>query len=161
MDYPIAVLEKARRLEQLLLRIAAGEPLDQVNEALGFDLDREQLARCQARYEAGGRKWEALIDGRHGHARKATSEIREWLYARKEEDEYLRSTQLVEEVEKKYGVLLSAGHINYLLRKRGLTAPTGRPYKRPPPTEDAADVADAPSELVDNAGLFFPGSRKG
>ncbi|MEE8392482.1 MAG: hypothetical protein V3S14_17010 [Anaerolineae bacterium] len=62
MDYPPAMLEKAQRLEQLLLRVASGEALDQANEALGFDLDQRRLARCQAKYKAGGRTWEALID---------------------------------------------------------------------------------------------------
>ena len=68
MEYPTAVLEKAKRLEQLLHRVAAGEALDAVNEALGFDLDQEQLVRAQAKYEAKGCRWEALIDGRYGHA---------------------------------------------------------------------------------------------
>ena len=39
MDYPEAVLKKAQRLEQLLLRAAAGELLDELNKELGFDLD--------------------------------------------------------------------------------------------------------------------------
>jgi hypothetical protein len=87
MDYPTAVLEKAERLEQLLQRVAAGEPLDEVNEALGLNLDERQLVRAQAKYEAGGWRWEALIDGRYGHAQKVHSGIREWLYTRKERDE--------------------------------------------------------------------------
>ena len=37
MDYPDAVLDKAKRLEQLLLRVAAGEPLAELNAELGFD----------------------------------------------------------------------------------------------------------------------------
>jgi len=44
MDYPAAVLDKAQRLEQLLLRVAAGEPLGAVNGALGLGLDQDQLA---------------------------------------------------------------------------------------------------------------------
>jgi hypothetical protein len=84
MNYPRAVLEKAKRLEQLLHRVAAGESLAEVNEALGFDLDQEQLTRAQTRYESGGRTLEALIDGRFGHPQKIHSGIREWLYARKE-----------------------------------------------------------------------------
>ena len=160
MDYPPAVLEKAQRLEQLLQRVAAGEPLDEANEALGFSLDQRQLARWQAKYEAGGCRWEALLDGRHGHPRKAHSALREWLYTRKEEDEEMRAPQLATEVEGKFDVELSAGHINYLLRKRGLSAPPGRPYKRRPPAEEATAAPAAPSESVDNAGIFFPRSRE-
>jgi transposase len=156
MEYPAALLEKAQRLEQLLHRVTAGESLDEANEALGFSLDQRQLARWQAKYEAGGRQWEALIDGRQGHPRTASSAVREWLYARKEEDEELRAPHLAIEIMEQFGVELSAGHINYLLRKRGLSAPTGRPYKKQPPAQDAPATPPAPGESVDNAGLFFP-----
>lgn len=159
MDYPKAVLEKAQRLERLLLRVAAGESLDKLNEELGFDLDEDELARQQTKYEHGGRTWEAVIDGRHGHAHKVHSGVREYLYARKKEDDSLRAPQLVEEVEKKFGIEVSAGHINYLLRKRGLTAPPGRPSKKPEPDEEAA--TEVPNESVDNTGVFFPGGSEG
>ena len=79
MEDPQAVVEKAKRLEQLLQRVAAGEPLAEMNEALGFNLDKKQLAKAQAKYEAGGSQWEALVDGRYGHAQKIHSGIREWL----------------------------------------------------------------------------------
>jgi transposase len=161
MDYPKAVLEKAKRLEQLLHRVAAGEPLDEVNEALGYDLDEEQLARAQVKYEARGCTWEALIDGRFGHAQKVHSGIREWLYTRKERDEDVRAPQLAREIKEKFGVAVDPGHVNYLLRKRGLTAPPGRPYKEKPAGEGAQNVAPAPSESIDNAGIFFPGGREG
>jgi transposase len=161
MDYPKAVMEKAKYLEQLLRRVAASEPLAEVNEALGFDLDREQLARAQAKYEAGERTWEALLDGRFGHAQKIHSGIREWLYARKEKDEDVRAPQLAREIKEKFGVEVDPGHINYLLRKRGLTAPPGRPYKERPAGKEATDVATAPSESTDNAGIFFPGGGEG
>lgn len=159
MGYPSAVLEKAQRLEQLLQRVAAGELLEGANEALGFTLDQHQLARWQAKYEAGGRTRKALIDGRHGHPRKAHSELREWLYARKEDDEELRAPQLADEIEDKFDVRISDGHVNYLLRKRALSAPPGRPPQKQCPAEEE-DTA-APSESVENAGLFFPRSGEG
>jgi hypothetical protein len=159
MNYPVAVLEKAKRLEQLLLRVAAGEPLEALNVELGFELDAAALARQQEKYEAGGRTWQAVIDGRHGHTQKVHSGIRAYLYARKEEDASLRAPQLVDEVVEKFGVSVSTGHINYLLRKRELTAPQGRPHKQPPAAEEPAP-ADPP-ETTENAGLFFPRSREG
>jgi acyl carrier protein len=148
MDYPEAVLTKAQRLEQLLLRVAAGELLDELNEELGFDLDEDELARQQTKYENGGRTWEAVIDGRHGHAHKIHSGVREYLYARKKKDDSLRAPQLAGEVEAKFGIEVSAGHINYLLRKHGLTALPGRPYRKPESDEEAL------AEAHDNAGLF-------
>lgn len=155
MDYPSAVLEKAQRLEQLLLRVEAGETLEAVNAAFGFNLDERQLARWQAKYEAGERRWEALLDGRHGHPRQAHSALREWLYARKEQDDQLRASQLAAEIAEKFGIKLSAGHINYLLRKRGLTAPPGRPPKRSECAAEPSATADAPGVSIDNAGLFL------
>jgi transposase len=160
MDYPQAVVKKARRLEQLLLRVAAGEPLDELDEELGFALDEDELARQQAKYEDGGRMWEALIDGRHGHPHKIHSGVREYLYARKEEDDSLRAPQLAEEVEEKFGIEMSAGHVNYLLRKRGLTAPPGHPPEKPSSDEDIPEATTS-SEPVDNAGLFFPRGGEG
>jgi transposase len=161
MDYPQAVLEKAKRLAQLLQRVAAGESLENANEALGFDLDKGELARAQAKYESGGHTWQALIDGRHGHSRKVNAALREWLYTRRQEDESVRAPQLVEEIKAQFGVTLTDGHINYLLRKRGLSAPPGRPYKRKP-EGTASDDAATSTESVENAGLFFPrGSKAG
>lgn len=159
MNYPPAVLEKAQRLEQLLLRVAAGESLEYANEALGFQLNQDRLARAQTRYELGGRTWQALIDGRYGHSRKAHSALREWLYTRKEQDDWLRAPQLVQEIYERFGVTFSEGHINYLLRKRGLSAPPGHPY--PPRTKGmAAEVSPTPAASVDHAGVFFPGGCK-
>jgi len=159
MNYPKAVLEKAQRLEQLLLRAANGEPLDKLNKELGFDLDEEELTRQQLKYEKGGRTWKAVIDGRHGHSHTVHSGVREYLYARKEEEDSLRAPALAKEVEEKFGIEVSAGHINYLLRKRRLTAPVGRPPKEPEPDEEAS--SETPNEPVDNAGLFFPGGSAG
>ncbi len=159
MDYPTVVLEKAKRLEQLLNRVAAGEHLDAMNEELGFELDQEEWARAQAKYEARGCAWEALIDGRYGHAQKVHSGIREWLYSRKERDEEARAPQLAKEIKEQFGVEVDPGHINYLLRKQSLTAPPGRPYKKV--TGEEAKAESEPSESIDNAGIFFPGGCEG
>ena len=163
MEYPVAVLEKAQRLEQLLLRVASGEPLDEVNEALDFDLDEQELSRQQAKYEAGGRTWEALIDGQHGHPREAHSALREWMYERKREDESLTAGELAVEIEEQFQVELSIGHINYLLRKVELAGPRGRPYRRREEDEES-EATPAPKaesdEVLDNGGTFFPRSSE-
>jgi transposase len=158
MEYPKAVIEKAQKQARLLRRIEQGEDREQVCEELGLEVSEIELAVLKAKYEAGGGKWKALLDGRFGHAQKAHSELRAWLYERKREDESLRSPQLKREIRERFGVELSEGHINYLLRKHSMTAPQGRPYK----TEAEEDQSEeAPSESVDNAGVFFPGSGQG
>ena len=160
MDYPEAVIEKAKRHEKLLQRVADGEPRAQVCADLGIKVDKERFAILQAKYEAGGSTWQALLDGRHGHAQKMHSGIREWLHERKKQDEEVRAPTLVREIAEKFGVQVSDGHINYLLRKRGLTAPPGRPYKRPP-AEGAPELTTESTESLDNTGIFFPGGSEG
>jgi transposase len=160
MDYPKAVIEKAQKMEKLVQRVDAGEPLDQVCAELNVEIDEKRLAALQAKYKAGGETWEALLDGRFGHTHTVHSELREWLYECKEQDETLRAPELAEKIKKKFGVVISFGHINYLLRKRGLTAPPGRPYKHPP-AEQKEEQPPITTESLDNAGLFFPGSSQG
>lgn len=160
MIHPPAVCEKAQRLERLLLRLEAGEPFDPVRADLGLSVRAEDVPKLQAKYEAGGRTWEALIDGRYGHPQTAHSALREWMYERKREDESLTARELAEEIAEQFQVELSIGHINYLLRKVELTRPRGQPHRRREEEEgETVSSAAAPSdESLDNGGTFFPGS---
>ncbi len=160
MDYPTAVMEKAKRMEKLLQRVAEGESLAQACADLEVSVDEKRLAALQAKYETGDRTWEALLDGRFGHKQKAHSALVEWLYKCKEQDETLRAPDLVDKIERKFGVHFSDGHINELLRARGLSAPPGRPRKWPPP-EAEPGAASKTTESLENGGVFFPGSSKG
>jgi transposase len=157
---PPAVCEKAQRLERLLLRLEAGEPFDPVRADLGLSIRAEDVPKLQAKYEAGGRTWEVLIDGRYGHPQTAHSALREWMYERKREDESLTARELAEEIAEQFQVELSIGHINYLLRKVELTRPRGRPHRRREEEEEGEAVSSAASpsdESLDNGGIFFPG----
>jgi transposase len=160
MTHPPAVIEKAQDLERLLLRLEAGESFDQVRADLGLKVEAENLSKLQAEYESGGRSWEALIDGRHGHPQKAHSALREWMYERKREDESLTARELVEEIEEQFQVRLSIGHVNYLLRQVELTGPRGRPYRRREESEAAPTAEPQADESLDNAGTFFPRSSE-
>jgi transposase len=157
MEYPKAVIEKAQKQAELLERIERGENREQVCDRLGLEASETELAALKAKYEASGRRWQALLDGRFGHSQKAHSALRAWLYERKREDESLRSPQLKREIAERFGVDISEGHINYLLRKQGLTAPPGRPYKS---VESPGESEPEASQSVDNAGTFFPGSSQ-
>ena len=158
-DHPTAVIEKAKRLAQLLHSVEQGEPLEQVCAELDLAVDAQRLVQWQAQYQAGGRTWEALLDGRYGHPIKAHSALREWLHERKRQDKELTAPQLVDRVKEQFGVELSAGHINYLLRKVELTRPPGRPPSRSA-SDGELEPPPAPSQSLDNAGIFFPGSRE-
>jgi hypothetical protein len=87
MIHPPAVCEKAQQVERLLLRLEAGEPFDRVRADLGLSVRAEDVPKLQAKYEAGGRTWEALIDGRYGHPQTAHSALREWMYERRSQEE--------------------------------------------------------------------------
>ncbi len=158
MDYPPAVIAKASQLETLLQRVAAGEPCAAVCADLGLVVSPAELARLQAKYEAGGQQWVALLDGRFGHAQCVNSALREWLYERKRQEPTWRAPALATALEQEFGVRVAAGHINYLLRKVGLSSPPGRPDHTPPaPAPTPAEAPPSPS--LAHAGLFFPGGR--
>ena len=153
MYYPPAVQQKAQRLEQLLVRLEAGEPLDQLCSELGLKLTPKRVGQLKAKYEAGGRTWQALLDGRFGHYQQVNTAVRAYLFERKQPDDRLTAGQLVGEVAAKFGVAVSEGHVNHVLRQVALTRPPGRPGPKPALAEPIPQ-ADIP---VANAGLFFPG----
>ena len=149
MDHPAVVIEKAKRLERLLQRVEQGEPLEQVCAELDLAVNAKHLAKLQVKYEAGGHTWEALIDGRYGHPQKAHSALREWLSQRKRQDKELTASQLVDEVRTQFKVEVSAGHINYLLRKVELTRPPGRPPNQPA-AEAKSEEPEALTQSLDS-----------
>lgn len=153
--YPPAVHQKAEKREHLLLRLEAGEPLEEVCHELDLDLSPERVEKLKVKYEAGGRQLEALLDGRFGHRQHVNSSIRAYLYERKQADAELTARELVTEVAQKYHISVSEGHINHILRGLALTRPPGRPRKRP---DRNADQKPAPPQA--NAGLFFPGREQ-
>jgi transposase len=157
MKYPEAVITKAKRMAKLVERVADGEPLVEVCMELGISVSAEELKKLQAKYESGGKSWEALLDGRFGHDVKAHSALRAWLYERKSQDSSLRASQLVKEIAEKFDVQLSIGHINHLLRKQAMTAAPGRPFKRIEAKDEQETTEETPASQ-ENAGLFFPGS---
>jgi transposase len=155
VDHPQAVIEKAQCLAQLLQRVEQGEGLAEICAEIGLEVTPERLVALQRKYEAGGRSWEALIDGRHGHVQKVTADMKEWLYECKRRDKRLTGPQLVEAIKQQFGVELSAGHINYLLRQVELSRQTGRPPKSE--TQKETETVEKSEQVVDNAGIFFPG----
>ena len=150
--YPPAVHAKAEKLEQLLLRLEAGEELGQVCREMGLGLSPERARKLKAKYEAGGRQRAALLDGRFGHRQHANSAIRAYLYERKQGEPELTGPQLAEAVAKRYEVRVSVGHINHILREVALSRVTGRPRKQ---LKSKPAAVSPPSQA--NAGLFFPG----
>jgi hypothetical protein len=156
-NVPPAVREKAQRLERLLLRVGAGDALDEACAELGLTVEPDDLPALEARYLNGSQQWQVLVDGRYGHTQKANSAVLEWLKQCKGEQRNLTAGQLAERAAQCLNVELSAGHINYLLRPMGLTNRPGRPAHPPaPPPVTVEPLVEAPQTL-ENVGLFFPG----
>lgn len=141
---------KAEKQEQLLLRLEAGEDLAQVCAELELEITPDRAKKLKAKYEAGGRRREELLDGRYGRHQHVNSAVRAYLYERKGEDKELTAGELAKEVARKYQVKVSEGHINHILREVALTRSPGRPRKGGQKKEER----EAPQA---NAGLFFPG----
>jgi hypothetical protein len=160
MEHPQAVCEKAQRVAQLLQRVTAGECFESVRAALGLRIAEREVPQLQARYAKSGQRWEALVDGRYGHWQTVKPAVREWLYARKRQAEGLTAPALGAEIEAQFGICLSAGHINYLLRKEELTRPPGRPPVAVAPAEPGVATVKTPPQSLEQAGIFFPRSGK-
>lgn len=157
MEYPPAVIDKAKKQEKLLQARAAGKTLAEARAISGIaNMTVKEANRLQRKYEAGGRTWKALLDGRFGRDIKANSAIKEWLYERKRQEPTMRARQLAEEIKERFGIEFRAGHINYLLRKEELTAPVGRPEKQT--ATGTAKQEEREENSQENTGIFFPGS---
>ncbi|MFH1636540.1 MAG: hypothetical protein ABIG63_21370 [Chloroflexota bacterium] len=70
----------------------------------------------------------------------------------------VRAGQLAQEIEEKFSVQLSIGHVNYFLRQRELAAPPGRPLKKQDEIEETESIQNT---SLEQAGLFSPGSSQG
>lgn len=139
----------------MLIRLEAGESLEQLCQELELKVSPKRAEQLKSKYEAGGRQWEVLLDGRFGHAQQVNTAVRAYLYERKQADQELTAGELATEVEEKYKVKVSEGHVNHILREVALTRPPGRPRKRS--ETEQKEKREAPQE---NAGLFFPGGSK-
>lgn len=149
-------------MERLLIQVEQGSGLEGACAQLNMEVHARQLSLLQAKYQAGERRWEALLDGRFGHPQALTLDIQEWLYERKRRQADLpaaqqhTATQLGQEIQARFRVELKPWQINYALRKRGLTRPPGRPARAcQSETDTVPDDQPSTSGAVANAGVFF------
>jgi transposase len=141
----------ARRKEQWILRVEGGEDADKVCRELKLKLKASTLPSLRQRYKAGGRTWQALLDGRHGIATKGTAEVKAFLKKAKERNPQAGGAELCVEVWDRFEIDISLSRLNELLHAEGLSNSPGHPRK-----ERAPETASAPERDIDNAGAFFP-----
>lgn len=127
MKHPPTVVAKAKKLEQLLLKLEAGLSLTEACSQLSIEVNEKRAKQLLNKYNSNGRSWEVLVDGRYGHKQKITNAIRKRLYELKQINPTLRAKGLAQILVKEFGIEVSVGHINYLLRKKGVSYGVGRP----------------------------------
>lgn len=141
----------ARRKEQWILRVEQGENPDKVRRELKLKLKTSTLPSLKQRYKAGGRKWQALLERRHGIATKGTAEVKAFLKKAKEQEPQATGSELCVQVWERFEIDISLSRLNELLHAESLSNSPGRPRKASSP-----EMPSAPERDIDNAGAFFP-----
>jgi transposase len=146
--------ELAHRKEQWILRTEQGEDPERVRRELKLKLKTSSLPWLRQRYQAGGRKWHALLERRHGVATKSTPEVKTFLKQAKERDPQVTGGELRRQVWERFEIDISLRRLNELLHAENLSNSPGRPRQAPTP-----EASPASEREVDNAGAFFPSGR--
>ena len=117
------LLERKRRAMKLM---NDGVHWQEATERSGLNYSKSGIQRLYREWCERGD--EALIDHRHGHPSKATSEVRNMVHERCEEEPDVRASQLVDEIEAEFGVELNSNYVTALRHLLGLPVPrSGRP----------------------------------
>ena len=141
----------AHRKEQWLLRTAQGEDPERVRQALHLKLQVVTLARLKARYVSAGRRWQALLERRHGRATKGTPAVKAFVVKAKAKHPHLTAADLAAQIWDRFEIEISRNRLSTLLKQAGLSNPVGHP-----PGAVAAGLKHSPEGDVDHAGAFFP-----
>jgi transposase len=144
----------ARRKEQWILRTEQGEDPNQVRRELKLNLKSSSLPWLRQHYQAGRRKWQALLDRRHGIATKGTAEVKAFLQKAKARNPQATGAELRIQVWEHFEIDISLSRLNELLHADGLSNAPGHPRKVSPPATASATERD-----IDHAGAFFPSGR--
>ncbi len=124
-QYSEPQLDKARRKEEVILRLAKGEPLANiVPDYPDIPLTSATWYRLKKRYQQIG--LEALVDKRKGLSYKARPEIRRFIVDKKGATQRLSCAELVSLVREKFGLKISNSLISHILKKAGIRSRRGR-----------------------------------
>jgi transposase len=136
------LFECKRRAMEL---VDAGMSWQEANEQSGLNYSKSGIQRLYREWREHGDR--VLVDHRHGHPYKATSEVRDWMGERCAENPEVRASQLVAEIEAQFGVELEPQYVTVLRRQLGLPVPRpGRPNQQQeaepaPATEPEGDFS--------------------
>lgn len=136
------LFERKRRAMELM---DAGLPWQDANAQSGLNYSRRGIQQLYQQWRQDGDA--ALIDHRHGHAYKATPEVRDWLGERCEAEPDVRASELTTDLEVQFGVELDPKYITQLRHELGVPVPPpGRPSQQPEaaPAPETAPEGDFP-----------------
>ena len=120
------LFQRKRRAMQLM---DAGASWQEANEQSGLNYSKSGIQRLYREWRKRGE--EALVDHRHGHPYKATTEVRDWIGERCDENPEVRASRLTVEIEAQFGVELHHDYVGLLRRQLGLPVPRpGRPSEK-------------------------------
>jgi transposase len=134
--------ERKRQAMQLMV---AGKSWKEANEQSGLEYSKSGIQGLYRKWRAHGD--EALIDNRHGHPYKVTTEMRERMNEHCAEKPEEQASSLVSEIDVRFGVELEPHYVNVLRHQLGLPVPRpGRPSQSLPSeqsteTESGADFS--------------------
>lgn len=124
--------ELFRRKRQAMQLMDAGLSWQEANEQSGLDYSKSGIQTLYRKWRERGD--EALVDHRHGHPYKATTEVRDFMKERCKDDPEIRASRLTAEIEAEFGVELHHDYVGLLRRQLGLPVPRpGRPSKQEEP----------------------------
>ena len=147
--YTARQVKRALVQEQLLQRLDQGEDFDDLCQELGLSLSRRSLPYLRRRYRQGGSSWEVLVDHRHGHSYKVTTERRAWLREQKRESPALTQQELAALFEYEFQESISQSRVSDIVREEGVAIPGGQHYRS----------QEKHALPVERAGVFFPPGR--
>ena len=121
--------ELFQRKRQAMQLMDAGVSWQEANERSGLGYSKSGVQTLYRKWRERGD--EALVDHRHGHPYKATTEVRDYMRERCKGDPKIRASQLTAEIEAEFGVELHHDYVGLLRRQLGLPVPRpGNPGKR-------------------------------
>jgi transposase len=112
------LLERKRRAMALMDNATSWQ---EANAQSGLNYSRRGIQQLYQRWREQGD--DALIDKRHGHTYKATSEVQAWLGERCRDEAEVHSSRLAGELEAQFEVELHPGYITFLRHRLGLPVP--------------------------------------
>ena len=106
---------------QVVELMVAGERWQVASETVGIGISQASAYRWVQVWRVSGSA--GLAEGRQGHASKMTVEVRDWLQEACREEPDTASGVLREQMQERFGIAVSRGHLNRVRGELGISRP--------------------------------------